>query len=554
MPRSKNPCLNLAIARLSITGVDNFAVWVLEAPYPGGYVLHDCIWPQTLTQSWQAWQEMFAPHQALRAFPEPVFGKLAISPELVASRQPAASINLPAFASASGLTTSYSSRLMQHLGISLFEWLFEGPIRSSLAQSQGIAIGQNRPLRLRVEIREPDLIALPWEIMQPQLGSPAISLSQQLLFSRTTTYVDPLPSLPTNPGLNILLVLGQNAPLSDGPSSSKQYLQLEQEAMTLVQTLKSCGQLDPMGGTTKVKCQVHTLIQPTPTELISQLETCSYNIFFYAGHGLPAPDGGLLFLRPGITLNGTELAQLLTRSRVTLCVINACWGAQPAAVNQQALSRSSLAEVLIHHGVPAVLGMRDEIADQEALSFIQPFVQALAARLPIDQAVAIARQHLLTLYKFNYPAWTLPVLYLHPEFDGELIRLPCEDVTQLPENSLSGVGQPLLMASLRSLSTPGKVWSLRAGAARLGRLIENDIVIPEPWVSQRHAEIFYRNLLSDGISVPTYFLRDNSRFGTLVLDSNGWQKVHRQEVLLKSGMQLRFGSSQGQTFEFIVEI
>jgi len=50
--------------------------------------------------------------------------------------------------------------------------------------------------------------------------------------------------------------------------------------------------------------------------------------------------------------------------------------------------------VLIHHGVPAVLGMRDEI-DREALSFIRTFAQALRSRLPIDQAVAIARQQLL---------------------------------------------------------------------------------------------------------------------------------------------------------------
>jgi len=43
--------------------------------------------------------------------------------------------------------------------------------------------------------------------------------------------------------------------------------------------------------------------------------------------------------------------------------------------------------VLIHHGIPAVLGMT--IADQE-VSFIQTFAQALRSRLPIDQAVAIA--------------------------------------------------------------------------------------------------------------------------------------------------------------------
>lgn len=445
---------------------------------------------------------------------------------------------------------------MQHLGISLWQWLFEGPIRSSLEYSQGIASGKDKPLHLRLEIRDPDLTSLPWEIMQPQHGLPAISLSDHLLFSRTASEVEPLPPLPKYQGLNILLVLGQNAPFSEtNPTASEQYLELEQEASTLEQTLKSYGKLDPVDSTMPVvKCQVDTLLQPTPAELISKLETKAYNIFFYAGHGLSAPDGGLLFLRPGMTLNGTELAQVLRHSRAILCVINACWGAQPAVVEQQALPRSSLAEVLIHHGVPAVLAMRDEIADREALSFIQAFAQALRSRLPINRAVAIARQQLLTLYKFNYPAWTLPVLYLHPDFDGEIVR-PDEDITQLPGISLSDPsGQPFLKASLRSLSNPEKVWSLRAGFARVGRSqTDNNIVISEPWVSQQHAEIFCRNTSSDNTTVFTYFLQDNSRFGTLLLGPDGWQKIHRQEVPLQSGMQLKFGSSRGQTFEFTSE-
>ena len=537
MPRSESPYLKLAIAHLSTNGTENFAVWVLKAPYPGGYVFHDCVWPQTLSASWQAWQEMFAYHKPLEySLGAGKVGLLTLPPDLVSS--PSSPI-------------TYSGRLMQHLGTSLWHWLFEGPVRNSLEYSQGMASGMNKPLRLRLEIRDPNLIALPWEIMQPQHGLPAISLSpDQLLFSRTVSDVDLLSPLPKNQGLNILLVLGQNAPFPDRADQA-QYLQLEQEAATLAQAL-NCGQIDSKSTMPMVKCQVDTLLQPTTAELISQLETKSYNIFFYAGHGLSAPDGGLLFLRSGMTLNGTELAQVLKRSRVALCLINACWGAQPAAALQQTLLRSSLAEVLIHHGVPAVLGMRDEIADREALSFIQAFAQALRSRQPIERAVAIARQHLLTLYKFNYPAWTLPVLYLHPDFDGELIR-PDEDITQLPGSS--EIGQPFLKAALRLLSNPGKAWSLRAGFARVGRTrAENNIVISEPWVSQQHAEIFCRNIGHDDAAVLTYFLKDNSRFGTLLLESDNWQKVHRQEVALQSGMQLKFGSLQGQTFEFIIEM
>jgi hypothetical protein len=283
------------------------------------------------------------------------------------------------------------------------------------------------------------------------------------------------------------------------------------------------------------------------------LETGLYNVLFYAGHGEPAPDGGLLFLRPDANINGTELAQVLVRTQVTLAVFNACWGAQPDQVGSQTMPRSSLAEVLIHHGVPAVLGMRDSIADREALSFIQTLAQALAARMPIDQAVAVARQQLLTLYKFNQPAWTLPVLYMHPQFEGELIK-PIEDgITELPSLPPSWVGTPAPIAALRSLDLTDKVWRIRGGLMRVGRRPENDLVIHEQSVSQQHAEIICRDDFSTQEVGATYFLRDFSRNGTWILRTNGWQKIHHQEVPLQSGIQLKFGSTHGQTLEFIIE-
>ena len=554
MSRSEIPCLNLAITRLATAGTAHFAIWVVKAPYPSGYVHHDRGWLDILSQSWFAWQEMFSPstppHTLLKSGEQPA----RLAPDALPPTN-------------SGQTTSYSGRLMQHLGINLWEWLFDGPIQSSLDQSQGIAIGQDKPLRLRLEIRDADLIPLPWEIIQPQPGKPAVSVNQQLLFSRTTSDVDPLPPPRASQSLKILLVLGQNAENSDAESRNPEilqdlpnnnaaaYLELEREAATLAEILENPGHtgLPGLNGASTVPSTVDMLLQPSPAELIDCLETGSYNILFYAGHGVPGPDGGLLFLRPDAQLNGTELAQVLTRCRVTLAVFNTCWGAQPAQEESQAIPRSSLAEVLIHYGVPAVLGMRDSIADREALSFIEAFSQALAERLPIDRAVAVARQQLLTLYKFNQPAWTLPVLYMHPEFNGELIRLPREGITELPGNSSTWMERPMPTACLRTLEELAKVWPIRGGLMRVGRSAENDIVIQERWVSQRHAEIFCRDSLSEESPGPTYFLRDFSRYGTLIWRPGGWQRVHHREFPLPSGAKLKFGSSQGQTLEFIIE-
>jgi hypothetical protein len=541
MAGTENPCLSLAIARLSTAGAENFAIWVLKAPYPGGYVHHDCTWSETLTQTWLAWQEMFS----LRGLPH--------VPLIHHATQPARTLPPNHDIGASGQTTSYSSRLMQHLGIDLWNWLFDGPIQNVLERSQGIAIGQTKPLRLRLEIRDPDFIPLPWEIMQSMAGKQAISLSQQLLFSRTTSDVDSLkPFTRSNQALNILLVLGQDAKTPSRPVAG---LQLEQEAAALTNILKACGQPNVTNErfVAPVACNVETLLQPTPAELIEALETGSFNVLFYAGHGEPGPDGGWLFLRSDATLNGTELAQVLVRTQVTLAVFNACWGAQPEQLGGQAIPRSSLAEVLIHHGVPAVLGMRDSIADQEALSFIQTLAQALATRMPIDQAVAVARQQLLTLYKFNQPAWTLPVLYMHPEFEGELIKPIEEGITELPSMLPSWMGTPAPVAYVRSIGATNQSWRIRGGLMRVGRRPENDLVIQEQWVSQQHAEIICRDDFRAPETKPTYFLRDFSRYGTLILRPEGWQKVHHQEVPLQSGTQLKFGSTQGQTLEFIIE-
>jgi hypothetical protein len=268
---------------------------------------------------------------------------------------------------------------------------------------------------------------------------------------------------------------------------------------------------------------------------------------------VPAPDGGLLFLSANSVMNGTELAQVLVRDRVILAVFNACWGAQPDRLGQQTIERSSLAEVLIHHGVPAVLGMRDSIADREALSFIHAFTKALTQRMPIDQAVRVARQQLLTLYKFNQPAWTLPILYMHPQFDGELIQSVEEGITQLPTTMPNRDRGDVPVAYIRSLESQDKIWRIYGGLMRVGRHPENDLVIEERWVGRRHAEIICRETPSTSDSKYTYFLRDFSRFGTLVYCAGEWQKVHHQEIPLQSGVQLKFGSPYGQILEFIIE-
>jgi CHAT domain/FHA domain len=526
MSSHDHPSLSLALEKLVSSEPQNYAIWVLKAPYPGGYVHHDCNWDARLTDAWCSWQEMFSSS----------FDR-NLCPQLTVSGGKSGGLSLEDLP-----PSNHSTRLMQHLGLVMWQWLFSGAIDTAFAHSQGIAGGKTRPLRLRLDIRDPNLIAFPWEILQPQPGKPAVSLNQQLLFSRTSSDVDRLPPQRNDRSIKILLVLG-------GEALEGHNLSLDREAAAIAEVLRNtyASGFAPTDRVPPASCQVDVLTQPSHGKLIDTLDAGSYNLFFYAGHGMPGADGGLLFLRSGASINGTELAQVLVRNQVKLAVFNSCWGAQPYQEDQQSVPRSSMAEVLLHHGVPAILAMRDTIADHEAISFIQAFTQSLALRLSVDESMVAARQHLLTLYKFNQPAWTLPVLYMHPEYDGELLKPVTEAVTEMPYllNSIPA-------ACLRSLVTATQNFPIQGGLMRVGRSGDNDLIISEPWVSQKHAEVIYRNSSAD--ESPGYFLRDFSRYGTLVQTNQGWQKIHHQELPLKPGMQLKFGSDQGQSLEFSIDL
>ena len=79
---------------------------------------------------------------------------------------------------------------------------------------------------------------------------------------------------------------------------------------------------------------------------------------------------------------------------------------------------------------------------------------------------------------------------------------------------------------------------------RIGRRTDNDIVIDEPSISRRHAELFD---VGDG----TYRLRDlESRMGTLVRGPDGWNPIDLAEVDAKT--PLRLGNYRTTVAELLV--
>jgi len=76
---------------------------------------------------------------------------------------------------------------------------------------------------------------------------------------------------------------------------------------------------------------------------------------------------------------------------------------------------------LIRRGVPAVLAMAGQIPDEVALTLARLFYRNLKQGNPVDLSLGRARQGLVSAYGSNQLYWALPILYMHPQFDGSLV-------------------------------------------------------------------------------------------------------------------------------------
>jgi tetratricopeptide (TPR) repeat protein len=209
-----------------------------------------------------------------------------------------------------------------------------------------------------------------------------------------------------------------------GPSDQAN-LALKQEAQALEAELKGG---DGVGELSQTPIELTILEQPGREQLTQTLEQGKYQIFHFAGHSNQGPAVGQLHLVNTITgltesLTGDDLAGLLVNNGVWLAVLNSCLGTQAAtaALDGQEGDRS-LAAALIRQGIPSVLAMAERIPDRVALTLSRLFYRNLKLGYSLDLSLGRARQGLISAYGSHQLYWALPVLHLHSEFAGQLVR------------------------------------------------------------------------------------------------------------------------------------
>ena len=368
------------------------------------------------------------------------------------------------------------------LGQELYDALFQGTIRDSWLMAQAIAQHYRSVLRLRIGLRGSALPRLPWEVMHywncPLAATTDITFSRYQILSRVLVSPRHSPLGSTTP-LRILMVIA--AP------NDQESLELCQEAEHLRSELKE------RHGSPLLDLTI--LEQPGREELTYALEHGNYHIFHYSGHSNLGANGGNLFLvnnQNGLTetLNGNDLAGLLSNNGVQLVVFNSCRGAYTAA-SEETSTTGNLTQSLVNRGIPAILAMSERIPDNVAVTMTRLFYRNLNQGYPIDLSLSRARQGLISTYGSHQLYWALPVLYLHPEFDGFLWKTPkpqenLQQLWDLPQEELSfpraeGLS-PNLYSSLDLDSSPSGGGKLVVSPLDylVNHDLENDLDDPHP--------------------------------------------------------------------------
>ncbi|MBD2185214.1 tetratricopeptide repeat protein [Aerosakkonema funiforme] len=87
------------------------------------------------------------------------------------------------------------------------------------------------------------------------------------------------------------------------------------------------------------------------------------------------------------------------------------------------LDRDHRAAELHQSGIPCVLTIPPEIPDEVASTFTELVYDHISQVYPVEISLSLVRQELISIYGFDRFYWVLPILYLHPQFDG-FITIP----------------------------------------------------------------------------------------------------------------------------------
>jgi tetratricopeptide (TPR) repeat protein len=289
-------------------------------------------------------------------------------------------------------------------GAALFNAVFSGDVRACLRSSVDEAKRESVGIRVRLRLADPALADLPWEFLYVQSVNRFLALSVQTPLVRYMDLPEVLQPIAVSPPIRVLAMISSP---TDYPS-----LDVEGEWQRLNDALADLIKAGTLS--------LERMEEATLAALQRRLRRSKYHIFHFIGHGefdQTLQEGVLLLEREkqrGHRVGSQYLGMLLhDHESLRVAVLNACEGARSSKQDPFAGS----AQTLVQQGIPAVIAMQFEIADDVAQTFAHELYGALADSYPIDAAVTEARKAIFAMGREI--EWATPVLYLRAP-DGRI--------------------------------------------------------------------------------------------------------------------------------------
>ncbi|MBP7765122.1 MAG: CHAT domain-containing protein [Syntrophaceae bacterium] len=307
----------------------------------------------------------------------------------------------------------------RELGGKLFETVFSGDVYACFKESLDAAAEQKSTgLRIRLRLQEtPELADLPWEFLYVPSRDVFLAQSPKTPIVRYLEMPEAIEPLAVDLPLRVLVMISSPADFA--------CLDVAREKANILEAL------DPLVREGKVL--IRFLEDAGLATLRRVLRNESYHVFHFIGHGgfSEQIDEGVLVLEDeegrSYQANAHRISTALQGGDFPprLIVLNACEGARAGKSDPYA----SVAATLVRHGIPAVVAMQFAITDEAAAIFASEFYSALAEGLPVDTALAEARN--VIYLKPNDVEWGTPVLYMRSA-DGTLFSLTGKPAPEPP--------------------------------------------------------------------------------------------------------------------------
>jgi hypothetical protein len=289
-------------------------------------------------------------------------------------------------------------------GSSLFKAAFGGPVGTTFRASLRAAKANRAGLRVRLRLADPELADLPWEFLYNADVNRFLALSIRTPLVRYMDLPDPVEPVAVASPIRALVMI---ASPHDYPSLDveAEWRRLNQSLADLIASgLVSIDRMDDGG----------------LSSLQRRLRKSQYHIFHFIGHGEfdQSAQEGVLLLEDenhrGQRVGSQHLGMLLhDHQSLRIAILNACEGARTSRLDPFA----GTAQTLVQQGIPAVIAMQFEIADEVASTFAHEFYGAIADGYPIDAALTEARKAIFAAGRDV--EWGTPVLYLRAP-DGRI--------------------------------------------------------------------------------------------------------------------------------------